>query len=457
MKILLVHAINPAEIDTVFPNLGLGYLVSALRQHFGKDTFNFKIIDRGVKKAILRYKPDILCLSSLTQSYNIAKDYAAMAKIYRIPVMIGGVHISMLPQSLSCDMDVGCVGEGERTIVELLSIFMKKGKFLSKDLTNIKGIVYRENGNLIVNPPREQITDLDEIPPPARDLFRTGSRLYRSYMFTSRGCPYNCIFCNSPRLWGKLRFFSVEYVVREIEELVNEYNVRSIGLYDDTFITSKQRLQKIVELLKGKRFYKNVKFLCLARADLVTDEKASLLEEMGVLCVGMGLESGSDRTLKYLKGGSISVEDNRKAIMILKRHNISSIGYFVIGAPQETKQEIMKTYFFIKDNPLTFPSVGVLVPLPGTAIWEYAKRRNLVSDDMDWSRLNVNFNYFTKNVVVLSEVLDRKQLIRIYKRFMLFTSFQYLRNIWFVFAPGFIFKMFFRLSISYFKRILKMR
>ena len=234
IRILFINAINPfVEVERRYPNLGLGYLVSFLRNNFGQNTFNFKIIDNNVKKEILSFDPDIIGITSVSQNYNRAKEYAHFAKIKNIPVIIGGVHISTLPQSLSNDMTVGCLGEGEKTILDLFSVFLKKNKFPVEDLVKIKGIVYKERDKLIVNSSQQQIENMDEIPLPARDLLKIDKH---SYMFTSRGCPYNCIFCASTIFWNKVRFFSAEYVIRETEELVNRYEVKLISFFDDLFI-----------------------------------------------------------------------------------------------------------------------------------------------------------------------------------------------------------------------------
>ena len=353
----------------------------------------------------------------------------------------------MLPQSLSDDMDVGCFGEGERTIIELFSVFMKKGKFLNKDLAKIKGIIYKESDKLIVNSSQEEIKDVDEITLPARDLLEIGRH---SYMFTSRGCPYNCIFCASTRFWDKVRFFSAEYVVREIEELVNQYRVKLISFFDDLFIADKERLREVVELLKKKSFYKKVKFTCSARANLITDEVAKLLREMGVLSVGMGLEAGTNKILKYLKGSNISVEDNKKAITILKKYGIAANASFIIGSLHETKEDILETYNFIKNNPLSLFDTYVLTPYPGTEVWQYAKKRKLVSDDMDWNRLNVNFSKNFKEAIILSEVLTRKDIIKLYKKFRLLRLLKNAKNVWFTPQVFDLPKMLFRKIIEFF-------
>jgi len=429
MKILFVNAIDTAsEVETRYANLGLGYLVASLRNAFGKDAFDFKIVDRNVIKHIRDFLPDVVCITSVTQNFNLAKYYAKTAKENGVPVIIGGVHISALPHTLTSCMDIGCVGEGEETIVELMRLFAKCHHFPKEDLCGIRGIVYFDQDKIKITMPREPISNLDKIPIPARDLLKIDRH---SYMFTSRGCPYDCIFCASTKFWDKLRFFSAEYVVREIEELVHQYNVRTISFFDDLFIGNLPRLRKISEILEGKDFLKKISFTCSARANLINEEVAALLKRMRVLSVGMGLESGSDKTLKYLKGNNISVEDNKRAVAILRKHKIAANASFVIGSPRETKEEIMKTYFFIKNNPLSLVDTYVLTPYPGTEIWEYAKAKRLVADDMDWARLNVNFKVNQKDAVILSEVLSRQDIVAIYKKFQSLRLVKNFKNVWF--------------------------
>ena len=199
-----------------------------------------------------------------------------------------------------------------------------------------------------------------------------------------------------------------------------------------------------MEILEGNNILSKVRFTCSARANLITDEVAELLKRMRVSSVGMGLESGSEGTLRYLKGDNIRVEDNKRAVSILKKHKISANASFVIGSPLESKEEIMKTYFFIRDNPLSLVDVYVLNPYPGTEIWASAKKRGLVSDEMDWSKLNIDFGVNSGNAVIVSEVLSRESLVKIYKKFQILRFFKNTKNVWFtpqIFdLPGIILK-----------------
>ncbi len=429
MKVLFINAINPiVEVEQRYPNLGIGYLISSLRKHFGENVFDFRVADKNIKDELLRFNPDIACITSVSQNFNLAKECAKFAKTKNIPVIIGGIHISMLPDSLSDDMDVGCIREGEKTIIELFELFLENKGFPREKLEKIKGVCYKKNKRVVLTEPRELIDNLDSIPFPARDLLKIEKH---SYLFSSRGCPYRCVFCASSRYWKNVRLFSAEYVVREIKELVERYNVRLISFFDDLFIIDRERIKKITELLKKEKFHKKVRFTCSCRANLLDDDMARLLKEMGVISVGMGLESGNERILRYLKGQNINIKDNIEAVRVLKKYGISADASFIIGSPDETKEEILDTYKFIKNNPLDLVDIYVLTPFPGTQTWDYAKERKLVFDDMDWSRLNINFdrnNY--KKAIILSEVLDREEIWRLYQKFQRQRLIRNLKSIW---------------------------
>jgi len=414
-KILLINAINQyVSVERQYPPLGLGYLVSSLKKHFGVNMFKFKIIDKDVENELLRFKPDIVGISSVTQNFNIAKRYARLAKKRNIPVIIGGVHITMLSQSLSSDMDIGVIGEGEETIVDIMKIFDESGKLNETNLGSIPGIVYWKDDKICYTGPRQPIFPLDKLPLPERSLLDVEET---TYMFSSRGCPYRCTFCASARFWNNLRFFSAEYVVDEIMHLVNKYGVKRISFYDDLFIANKQRLKEIVALLKKKGLPEDVSFYCSCRANLVTEEVASLLKDMNFKSVSMGLESGCDKTLKYLKGDNISVKDNINAVRILKKQGISVNASFVIGSPGETKSEILKTLKFIKDNKIDNAGTFVLTPFPGTPIWDYAKGKGIVSDDMDWDKLNIDFKSNYKKAITVSDKLSKRELYGLLSKF----------------------------------------
>lgn len=416
MRILFIVATDTTKkIQMYYPPLGIGYMISVMRQKFGNDAIEFRVINSDLEKNIIEFKPDIVGISSVTMNYNIAKEHAKVAKAHGIPVLIGGYHISYIPESMTEDMDIGVIGEGELTICELIDMFMRKKSFDASELGKINGIVYRDSGELKTTQKRESIKVLDDIPLPARDVLEKGDM---SYMFTSRGCPYRCAFCSSTRFWNSVRLFSAEYVFNEIKFLIENYDAKNIHFYDDLFIINRQRIKDLLRLLKEHGYLGKVQFSGAGRANLIDEEMAMLLRDIGFKAVSMGLESANEETLNYLKGGTVTVADNVRAVCLIKKYGMRVHGSFIIGAPKETRESIMDTFNFIKKNDLDEIFINILTPLPGTPLWDYEESRGLVSNDMDWDKLKLKFADDYENAIIVSEVLSREELIKIFKMFL---------------------------------------
>jgi len=366
------------------PPLGLAYIAAHLRQKI-KDV-DIEIIEKKSEKQILNeikgFSPDIIGITSVSKIYYLAKSIAKkIRKIFpKVQLVIGGIHITTSPNSFDkSPFDIAVVGEGEITFTELIKSY--KDSF--KNIDKVKGLLIRKNGKFL-------FTGRRKLPMPAFDLLNmdyyltpklceSGLKIKLS-LITSRGCPYNCSFCNSANIWERrVRFHTPHYVVKMIKKYIEEYKVDIIDIYDDLFSLDTVRLREIIILMKQERLLGKVNFEIQERTNLFSEEKAELLKELGVTAIAFGIETASPKILNYLKGDNITVKDHQKAIDLAKKYRFNINAYFMVGNPYETKEDLGRTYNFIKKNNLIGSIFFQTVPFPGTKIWDYAIKKKIIN------------------------------------------------------------------------------
>jgi radical SAM superfamily enzyme YgiQ (UPF0313 family) len=416
MKLLLVNAIDTSNsVETAYPPLGLAYLASSLKKRF--PAIEVRIIDRDLTRVLASFAPDAVGISSVSQNFGRATAMAAACKAARIPVFVGGVHISLLPESLPQEFDFGVCGEAEETIVEIAAqLLADPGLINTGGLEKIRGLVLHSENGPKLTPPRPLITDLDSIAPPDRSLLSIPAGGIVP-LFISRGCPYKCVFCASARFWNKVRWFSPDYVAAEAQQIVEKYRPRTLAFYDDLLVSDLPRLERIVELLCASGIHKKVSFTFASRADLVDEDLLRIVSPLDIRMISVGLESGSGKTLEYLKGESASTSQNMRAVELLAGAGISVQGTFVIGSPDETEAEVLQTLDFIKASRLETFNFYVLTPFPGTPVWEAALKLGLVSNHMDWDRLAIDQESLSERRIIMSRI-PRDRLAVLYKLFI---------------------------------------
>ena len=428
-RVLLVNAVNPfVEAQNRYPALGLGYLVAMLNRELG-DAVEVRLIEDQVAETIRDWRPHLLGLSSVSQNYNLAKSYAELGREAGIPVIVGGYHITELPSNLTKAMNVGVLGEGEYALIELVELYREQGALPPAKLADIEGLVYWDGDEQVTTPPREVVgkkeKDLDSLPMADRSMMRVRPH---SNLLTSRGCPFYCSFCASTRFWPNIRYFSPEYMMEEIRHLRDTYGVKYITFHDDLFIANTNRLAGLHELVMREGLpNQGFRFSCASSATRITDDTARMLKEMNFVSISMGLESGNQDVLTRLKGKAFKVDINENAIHTLHKHGIHPHASFILGEPQETVEQMMETYDFIKRNPLSLVNLYVLTPLPGTPQWHAAKAKGLVSDDMDWDQLNISFELDWQRVILVSETVSREELHKVYQKFRRLRLYKYAK------------------------------
>jgi len=215
-----------------------------------------------------------------------------------------------------------------------------------------------------------------------------------STILTSRGCPYNCIFCwNS---WRDIpyRFNSAERVIEEIKHLIEKYAVSAIWFHDDHLLINKPRVKKICKLLKENEI--DILWGCNSRVDTIDYDTLKTIKDAGCKQVDFGFESGSQRILDVLNKKT-TVEQNLKAIKLCRKVGLNFQGSFIIGSPTETLKDIKKTEKFIIDNNIENFQLCIMTAYPGTQLWNYCKENNMLPDNFDWSLFNSDYAPFSCN------------------------------------------------------------
>jgi len=353
--------------------------------------------------------PELLIIDTTTPTIENDLIICDVAKKInsRIRTIAKGAHFLVFDKEILArfnNLDVAVRGEPEITMKELAG---------GRDYSQIPGITFRRNNiEIIRNPDRPFLENLDELPIPARHLYN--NQLYRTpdtnrpiaFITTSRGCPSRCIFCAAGIVSGhKIRTRSVSSVVQEIEECKNKYGIKDFFFSADTFTWDKQWVINFCEEIL-KRDIK-VRWGANSRADTLDEDRITRMKEAGCYVIGFGAESASQFILDNI-GKGISVDQIEKAVILCKKYAIESFLVFVIGLPWETKDTLDETLRFVKKTQASFIEVNVAYPLPGTEFYNWAKANNFIKS-CNWD----DFSY--SNVVFELPGLSQETLRRYYQ------------------------------------------
>jgi radical SAM superfamily enzyme YgiQ (UPF0313 family) len=345
---------------------------------------------REIESVIEGFTPDVVGITAKSQNFASALNIARLVKEYNdeITVIVGGPHVSMVGKEAlkNPHVDIGVTGEGERTIVELLTVIGER-----RDFDAVKGIVYKKNGDLIENEKREFIEDLDSLCFPhvyARDVlkdFEKYSMESFKNVFATRGCPYDCFFCGSRKIWSrKVRYRSPDNVVKEIKSL-QAMGVRSVHFDDDNFGIKKEYINNLCEAIM--RECPDLKWSCEIHVKLVSEQTISIMKKAGCRSIQIGIESGDNRILKEIRK-NITIEEAYSACKIIKRAGISLEVFFMVGFPQETEETLAATVKAIKKVKSNSVTYSIFTPYPNTDAYDYCKEKGLVDDGFDVSLYN---------------------------------------------------------------------
>lgn len=396
MKITLI---NPREnYDVVLP-MGILYIATVLELA----NHQIQILDIGPREQdwpekIKIFNPDIIGLTLVTTQFGRAKEILSILKTLfpQAKFCAGGTHPSSLPEQTLKDLNLDFVimGEGEYAMREVCEKISQ-----GQSLAGVKGVCYQENGQIILNEKREPIKNLDELPIPKRELmpddkwylippgFIRGSfNQGIATIMSGRGCPFNCLFCASHNVFGRgVRRRSPENVIKEIQYLKNNYQIKGLFFLDDTFTIDKNWLRTFCNLLKKE----NLIWSCQGRGDTIDEEVLGLIKEAGCVQIDIGSESGNDLVLEKLNKME-HVSDLERAFALTKKFNIKTFTSFIVGNPGEGEKEIEDTKKFALRIEPDMSAFCILVPYPGTPVFELAKQNNWFTEagknfSVDWS------------------------------------------------------------------------
>lgn len=417
MKVALLEASTLDRERHIFYPLGLACLAGYLR----KVMPHVEVYICSDFEELRERGADLAGITSTSPAYQVAIEMAGkIKKEYDIPVVLGGAHISTIPELLDPVFDCAVIGEGEVTFSEIVRHFMEnKGPAASAGLHEIRGIAFPCDDTVILTPSRPEIADLDSLPFPMR-VWR-GMEPHLQWLFSSRGCPGKCAFCASPRIWKSYRAHSPARVLEELRELMSRFGMNFFIFMDDLFAVDRKRVEAMKELF-SRELSCRLNLTVTLRAELAKKSMTDTLKEMGVSFVHLGIESGSERTLRYLKGSASHVKTNEKALEICNASGLNAVGSFIIGAPGETEEELDETYRFIerslKRGIMKSFSFSPLVTFPGTAVWQYAKEKGLISPyNMNWRALDIDLRHFDgRDYVLLTDRMSRERFMYHFRR-----------------------------------------
>lgn len=344
-------------------------------------------------------KPELVGIYFSTLMYEKARLIAQIAKKTGAIVVGGGPHATISPESVIDDVDITVLGEGEETLRELAMILP------SLDLSQIKGIWYKDGqGNVRKTPPRDVMVNLDYIGFPALDLVEMERYfLYWHYLdimtfsarginiMSSRGCPFSCTFCQPTlkKLFGdKVRYKSPDYLAEEITYYMHTFNVNMFFFHDDTFAADKTWANSFFDMLEKRRL--NIVWGCNTRVNNMDESMMRRMYEVGCRVIHFGIESGSQRVLDEIYAKRITLDHVNKVIEIAKRVGMYSSGFFILGAPGETKMEMNKTIKLALSSGLNEAAFSIATPLPGTMLYDMIKNDRNFTISKDYS----DFDYY---------------------------------------------------------------
>ncbi|MFC1701015.1 B12-binding domain-containing radical SAM protein [Patescibacteria group bacterium] len=374
------------------PPLGILYLATYLKKY---SEFNIKIIDaelgkmteKDVENVILEFNPDVVGISVVSfKLYSVFKILKIIRKIScKIHICLGGPHLKIYPRETLnySEVDSIIIGDGEIPFLEVC-----KNLSESKLIEGINGCYTKKNIPIDGEFVKFEMSDLSILPDP--DLTLLDYKKYRSFLtnemiatvVTSRGCPYNCIFC---QLDPKVRLVSISKVVDQIENYLR-LGIKEIEFYDETFNISIQRVIEFAEEIINRGLKFNWSFR--GRVNVVSEEMLRKIKRAGCQRIQYGVEAGSNRILVAIKKG-ITVEMIKECFELTRKVGIETVSYFMIGNPGEKEEDIMQTIDFSREIKSDYVNFAIFLLVPGVEAYRMALEQGIINRDY-WLEYSIN-------------------------------------------------------------------
>ncbi len=358
----------------LFPPLSLAW-VAAIAEQAGHeviiiDARTLRLSKEETLKRLNEFKPDIMGFMMTTYMFSDTLEWIRfLKKNLRIPVLVGGYNLRVYPrESLSHpEIDFGVLNQAYYTIPALFKELVK----YYPDFNSVPGLIYKKDNKIIITPHPQKI-DFNKFPNPARHLLPnelyaefTTERKNFTVMVTSLGCPYKCRFCEAGNSYYNAR--SPERVVNEIEECYCEYGIREIDFFDYEFTCDRERVLRICNLLQEKNL--DFSWACRSRVDTVDKILLEKMKKSGCSRIYFGLESGVQKILNNVDK-RITVKQASSIIDICRNLKIKTLGFFLIGAPGDSRETVKKTVRFAMDSKLNYVQFSKCLAKPSTSLWK---------------------------------------------------------------------------------------
>ncbi|OQX62359.1 MAG: hypothetical protein B5M56_06630 [Desulfococcus sp. 4484_241] len=387
---------RPKNVVIIFPRfryksgdipIGVASLAAFVRERI--DNISLAVLDTTfspsfsyVERFLSRRRPEIVGIFMDVLMAEDAARVAAIAKRYGATIIAGGPHATMAPEAVLAEdgFDAVCIGEGEETFKDYIETFYGDKKF-----GKVKGIWFKQDGVVHKTPRRDFIENIDTLPRPAFDMFDM-ERYIRIFiqmdsydpalrgvsLTVSRGCPYNCTFCQPTvhkTLGRKVRIRSPRSVVEDLKYLKSRYRIECFYLSDDLITVLKDWLVEFCTLLEDERIC--LPWGCNTRVDTIDYDMMLMMKKAGLVKLKVGIESITERIRNGLYNKGISRQQILETLANARRLDIQVTGFIMVGAPTETAAEVWNTIRFAATSSLDEMVLSVTTPFPGSALYDY--------------------------------------------------------------------------------------